>query len=162
MARPFGSAAPRLPMGSVGSEYGDHGMMSPKAPLYIDASGTPLSGFQTRTAVGDAHWSRGVGLADTRTGGAPFGSVESAEMKQLAPWWRESVARPMGMEAVPAQAILWGGLGHATGVKTKVGAPKLELQAIEMARTAKRLGISPEMARDLILTGQTYAGGNKR
>jgi len=139
-------------------QTGEHGMDSPKAPPYIEASSVPALGFQTDIPVGDAHWSRGVGLADVRTGQSTAESVSTPEIQQLAPWWRQKIAEEMGTESVPAQAILWGGLGHATGVKTKVGAPKLELQAIEIANAADRLGISPEEARDLILLGKERAG----
>jgi hypothetical protein len=47
-------------------ETGEMQMASPKVPMYIEASGVPQTGFQTATPVGDAHWSRAVGLADTR------------------------------------------------------------------------------------------------
>jgi len=137
---------------------GQHGMDSPKAPPYIQASSVPELGFQTDIPVGDAHWSRGVGLADVRTGKSTAESVSTPEIQQLAPWWREKIAGEMGTESVPAQAILWGGLGPATGVKTAVGAPKLELKAIEIGNAARRLGISPEEARDLILLGKERAG----
>jgi hypothetical protein len=139
-------------------ETGHHGMDSPKAPPYIQASSVPELGFQTDIPVGDAHWSRGIGLADVRTGKSTAESVSTPEIQQLAPWWREKIAGEMGTESVPAQAILWGGLGPATGVKTAVGAPKLELKAIEIGNAARRLGISPEEARDLILLGKERAG----
>ena len=137
---------------------GAHGMDSPKAPPYIEASSVPELGFQTDIPVGDAHWSRGIGLADTRTSKSYAESVSTPEIQQLAPWFRERVAGEMGLEAVPGQAILWGGFAPYTGVKTAVGAPKLELQAIEMGKAAKRMGVSPETARDLILMGKGYAG----
>ena len=47
-------------------EKGELDMSSPKVPMYIQASGVPEIGFQTKTPVGDAHWSRAVGLADIR------------------------------------------------------------------------------------------------
>ena len=137
---------------------GQHGMDSPKAPPYIQASSVPELGFQTDIPVGDAHWSRGVGLADVRTGKSTAESVSTPEIQQLAPWWREKIAGEIGTESVPAQAVLWGGLGPATGVKTAVGAPKLELKAIEIGNAARRLNISPEEARDLILLGKERAG----
>lgn len=142
-------------------ETGEHGMDSPKAPPYIQASSVPELGFQTNLPVGDAHWSRGIGLADVRTGKSTAESVSTPEIQQLAPWWREKIAEEVGTESVPAQAILWGGLGPYTGVKTAVGAPKLELKAIEIGNAAKRLGINPEEARDLILLGKERAGKRK-
>lgn len=137
---------------------GQHGMDSPKAPPYIEASSVPELGFQTDIPVGDAHWSRGVGLADVRTGKSTAESVSTPEIQQLSPWWRDKIAAQMGTESVPAQGILWGGLGHATGVKTKVGAPKLELWADQIVDAANRLNVSPETARDLILMGKERAG----
>lgn len=137
---------------------GEHGMESPKAPPYIKASSVPDLGFQTDLLVGDAHWSRGVGLADTRTNKAFDASVETPELQQLAPWFRDRIAGKAGLEPVPAQAILWGGFSPSTGVKTAIGAPKLELHAIEIGKAAARMGISPEKARDLILSGKAHAG----
>jgi hypothetical protein len=64
---------------------------------------------------------------------------------------------PADLESVPAQAILWGLYGPQTGVTTAVGAPKLELLARGIMETARRLGISPEKARDLVLTGKAHA-----
>jgi hypothetical protein len=146
-------------------ESGEMQMNSPKVPMYIEASGSPLSGFQTRTPVGDAHWSRAVGLADTRGAATrkgqpviPGASVTNPEMSLLAPWWRESIAAPMGLESVPAQARAWGTFSGQTGVTTPIGAPKIELLADKIAETAYRLGVSLDKARDLVLTGQTYAG----
>lgn len=146
-------------------ESGEMQMSSPKVPMYIEASGSPLSGFQTRTPVGDAHWSRAVGLADTRGAATrkgqpviPGASVTNPEMSLLAPWWRESIAAPMGLESVPAQARAWGTFSGQTGVTTPIGAPKIELLADKIAETAQRLGVSLDKARDLVLTGQTYAG----
>ena len=137
---------------------GKHGMDSPKAPPYIEASSVPDLGFQTDLPIGDAHWSRAIGLADVRNSKDFGASVSTPEITQLAPWWRDHVAGAAGIESVPAQAITWGAFAPKTGVKTAIGAPKLELHAIEIQKAAKRLGVSPETARDLILMGKTYAG----
>ena len=133
---------------------GEHAMESPKAPPYIQASSVPELGFQTGLPIGDAHWSRYVGLADVRTSKGFAESVSTPEIMQLAPWWRGMMGEQVGIEAVPGQAIAWGLAAPQTGVKTKIGAPKLELWATEMARRAKELGTTPEAARDLILLGQ--------
>ena len=61
-------------------------MQTPKVPMYIQASGVPETGFQTAMPVGDAHWSRAVGLGDTRTNQAYGASVSTPEMSQLGPW----------------------------------------------------------------------------
>jgi hypothetical protein len=139
-------------------DTGFHGMDSPKAPPYIQASSVPELGFQTDLPVGDAHWSRFIGLPDVRTSKEVSASVSTPELQQLAPWWKNDVAGAVDLESVPAQAIVWGAGSPQTGVKTAIGAGKLELQAIQMAEAAKRLGISPENARDLILMGEARAG----
>lgn len=134
-------------------------MASPKVPMYIEASGVPETGFQTRTPVGDAHWSRAVGLSDARSRPSGWqGSVSNPEMSALAPWWRDQIAGSMGLESVPVQARTWGLFSPQTGVKSKIGAPKLEILSMKIMETANRLGISPEEARDLVLQGGAYAG----
>ena len=139
-------------------------MKTPKVPLYIRSSSVPEVGFQTETPVGDAHWSRGVGLADTRNWktvkgklAIPGASVTNSEMSTLAPWWRQ-IAEELGIESVPAQARGWGAFAPQTGVDTPIGAGKLELLARNIMYTAHRLGVTPETARDMVLMGKTYAG----
>jgi len=143
-------------------------MESPKVPMYIEASGVPATGFQTRTPVGDAHWSRAVGLADTRNPKTvkgvevvPGASVSTPEMSQLGPWWQHNIAAKLGLESVPAQARAWGAFSPQTGVTTPIGAPKLELIAKQIGLTAKRLGVTPETARDMVLTGKERMGLKK-
>jgi hypothetical protein len=142
-------------------ETGELGMDSPKVPMYIEASGVPETGFQTDVPVGDAHWSRAVGLGDTRTSKNFGASVSTPEMSMLAPWWRKKIAEQAGLESVPAQARTWGIFSPQTGVTTPIGKPKLEMISDKIMETAIRLNISPEDARDLILTGKTYAGKKK-
>ena len=139
-------------------ETGELNMDSPKVPMYIEASGVPETGFQTATPVGDAHWSRAVGLGDTRTAKNFGASVSTPEMSMLAPWWRKKIAGEVGIESVPAQARAWGLFSPQTGVTTPIGKPKLEMIADKIMETADRLKISPEDARDMVLTGKTYAG----
>jgi hypothetical protein len=132
----------------------------PKVPLYIYASGTPETGFQTAAPVPDAHWSRLVGLADTRKGPTDIGaSASHPEMSKLAPWWRDRVAGATDLEAVPAQAMVWGAGSHATGVDTPIGKPKLEMLAERIAERAAKEGVPLEVMRDRILTGDAYASG---
>lgn len=142
-------------------------MDSPKVPSYIAASSVPEVGFQTQWPVGDAHWSRLVGLPDVRNlvrdrqSGMMVpnaASAETPEMVSLAPWWRDKIASKAGLEAVPAQAVVWGGGSKATGVDSPIGAPKLEMLSTQIGKAAKRLGVSPETARDMILMGQQHAG----
>ena len=149
-------------------ERGEVDMNSPKVPMYIEASGVPATGFQTRTPVGDAHWSRAVGLADTRNPKTikgqevvPGASVSTPEMSALGPWWRHKIASQLGLESVPAQALAWGAFSPQTGVTTPIGAPKLELIAKQIGLTAHRLGVSPQTARDLVLTGKERMGKKK-
>ena len=153
-------------------ESGEVRLKSPKVPMYIQASSVPEVGFQTQIPVGDAHWSRAVGLADTRFPNEPRGrwlkkqgkwefpgeSVSTPEMTDLGPWWRENVAAEAGLESVPAQAITWGAMGKQTGVKTPVGAPKLEILADQIDAAARREGVDPLKMRDDILSGKKIAG----
>lgn len=130
-----------------------------KVPLYVQASGSEKTGFQTRGPVPDAHFSRGVGLSDTRKGPTDVGaSASRAEYQTLQPWWEKEVAGQLGMESVPAQARLWTVLGPKTGVDSALGQGKLELLTKMIMRTAQRLRISPEKARDLVLSGKASAG----
>ena len=164
LGHPYHKTAQAIPM----QQYLDTGvvqMSSPKVPAYIQASGVPQTGFQTDLPVGDAHWSRAVGLADTRGAATrkgqsviPGASVSNPEMSTLAPWWKDKIAGEIGIESVPAQARAWGAFSPQTGVESPIGAPKLELLSMKIMEAAKRLGVSPEQARDLILKGEAYAG----
>jgi hypothetical protein len=132
---------------------------SPKVPLYVGASGVPETGFQTAGQVGDAHWSRGVGLSDVRKGPTDVqASFSTPEYQTTQPWWKRDVAGAVGLESVPAQARLWNILGPQTGVESALGAPKLELLSGAIMRAAKRLNVSPETARDWVLSGKAGAG----
>lgn len=157
MGHPYHKTAQATPMQKYLAS-GELEMSSPKVPMYIQASGVPETGFQTRMPVGDAHWSRAVGLGDTRTNQAFGASVSNPEMSQLGPWWRDRIAAKVGLDSVPAQALAWGTFAKQTGVDTPVGAPKLELLAQQIDKASKRMGVSPETARDLILTGKAHAG----
>ena len=164
IGHPYHSTAQSGPMGKY-LQSGEIEMGSAKVPSYIHASGVPETGFQTSWPVGDAHWSRLVGLPDVR--GAAFkkgeevipgASASVPEMTALGPWWNRRIAEPMGLEAVPAQAVVWGAGSGATGVTSPIGAPKLELLAKQIMVAADRLGVSPETARDMIITGKAHAG----
>ena len=164
MGHPYHKTAQATPMQKY-LESGEVQMSSPKVPMYIDASGVPQTGFQTDMPVGDAHWSRAVGLADTRGTATrkgkevvPGASVSNPEMSQLGPWWRDKIASQVGLESVPAQARAWGAFSPQTGVESPIGAPKLELLSMKIMEAANRYGVSPEQARDMILKGEGYAG----
>lgn len=139
-------------------ETGAHGMDSPKAPLYIAASGTPETGFQTSVPVGDAHFARVLGLGDVRKAKTVDASVTTPELAHLTPWFREQIAAPMGLEAVPGQASLWGLGAPQTGVKSAIGAPKLEITSDLIMKRAAQLGESPESVRDAYLAGKQHLG----
>lgn len=157
MGHPYHKTAQAVPMQKYLSS-GQVEMSSPKVPMYIQASGVPETGFQTAMPVGDAHWSRAVGLGDTRTNQAYAASVSNPEMSQLGPWWRDRIAKKAGLESVPAQALAWGTFARQTGVDTPVGAPKLELLAQQIEKAARREGVPPEVMRDRVLMGKGHAG----
>jgi hypothetical protein len=141
-------------------ESGALQMKSPKVPAYIQAAGVPETGFQTSFPVGDAHYSRAIGLSDVRPelAGGPGASWTMPEAMQLAPWWRDDVAGQVGLESVPAQALAWGLYGPQTGVTTDIAAPKLEILADMIKERARDRGISIEQAREEILMAQDYVG----
>jgi hypothetical protein len=133
-----------------------------KTPAYMAASLPPELGTNINFPVGDAHFSRAIGLSDVRPMTSDSGSVAASwsmpEAMQLHDWFAQDVARPVGLQGVPAQALLWGAASPITGVKSLIGAPKLEILADQIMKTAARLNISPEEARDLVLLGEAYAG----
>jgi hypothetical protein len=141
-------------------ETGEHGMDSPKAPLYISASNPPVMGFQTALPVGDAHFVRGIGLPDVRAPKKLEGLVESIstpELTTLGPWW-SGLARKAGVESVPGQAIAWGGFSPQTGVKSPISAPKLEIIGDLIEQRAAALGRDPREVRDAVLMGKEHLG----
>ena len=155
---PYQSTAHTGPVGRY-IETGDPttAMKSVKVPLYMQASGVPQTGFQTRLPVPDAHWGRSVGVGDVRTTANPGVSLKGPEYGELGPWYRESVAKPMGIEAVPAQGFQWGVYAPQTGVDTAIGAPKLELLSQMVWERAKKLGLDPAKMRDDVLLGKEHA-----
>ena len=70
----------------------------------------------------------------------------------------DRIAAKAGIEAVPAQAVVWGAGSGATGVTSPIGAGKLELLAQQIGKAAKRMDVSPEVARDMIIRGEAHAG----
>jgi hypothetical protein len=159
LSHPYHKTAHSNPM----SKYAQSGavdMGSAKVPLYIQASGVPETGFQTRYPVGDAHFTRALGVPDVRaaqTDDVIKSSMKSPLYTPIGSWFRDSVAAPLGLEAVPAQARMWGTFATKTGVDTPVGAPKLELIARRITDRANKLGVRPEQLRDEVLMGKNYA-----
>lgn len=165
IGHPYHSTAQAGPMSQYLESGNIDGMGSAKVPSYIAASGVPETGFQTQWPVGDAHWSRLVGLPDVRGARTskgvevlPNASASVPEMTALGPWWKDKIAEPMGLQAVPAQAVVWGAGSGATGVTSPIGAGKLELLSQQIGKAADRMGVSPETARDMIIRGQAHAG----
>lgn len=140
-------------------ETGSHGYAKDtvKIPLYAQASGVPQTGFQTKWAVPDAHFTRAVGMSDTRKDATPGNYMGGPEYRTMAPWFREQVAKPAGLEAVPAQALTWGAYAPQTGVKTPIGAGKLELISQRMWERALELGVDPHWLRDKVLKGEQHS-----
>jgi hypothetical protein len=134
-----------------------YGADTVKIPLYTQASGVPETGFQTAWPVPDAHFARAVGMADVRKNATPGNFMEGPEYRTMAPWFRESVARPSGIEAVPAQALTWGAYAPQTGVKTPIGAGKLELLSQRIWERAQKLGVDPKTLRDQVLRGEQHS-----
>jgi hypothetical protein len=134
-----------------------YGTDSVKINLYSGASGVPETGFQTRWAVPDAHFTRATGLPDVRTNMGFNDYMGGTEYRPIGPWYREKVATPLGIEAVPAQALMWGTYGPQTGVKTAIGAGKLELLSQAIWERAQRLGVDPQWLRDKVLTGEQHS-----
>lgn len=135
---------------------GDHGMQSPKAPIYIDTGGraTP-SGllYQTDFPTADAHFSRALGLADVRGGKDFTASISTPELLALTPWFNERIAAPFGVKPAQMQPIQWGLYSKQTGVDSPIGPPKLEILADAIARRAAIEGMDPMKYRDLVLSG---------
>lgn len=158
LGHPYHRTSQSGPMRSY-IERGELKSEAPKVPLYAEASGVPQTGFQTTGPVGDAHFSRGTGLTDTRKGPSDVqGSFSLSEYQTLQPWWKQKVAGQLGVESVPAQARAWTVFGPQTGIDSPLGQGKLEMLTQQILVAAKRLGVSPEKARDLILSGGAGAG----
>jgi len=134
-----------------------YGKDTVKIPLYTQASGVPQTGFQTAWPVPDAHFTRAAGMSDVRKNASPGDYMGGSEYRTFAPWFREHVAAPSGIEAVPTQALMWGAYAPQTGVKTAIGAPKLELISQRMWERARELGVNPQDFRDQVLLGQQHS-----
>jgi hypothetical protein len=85
--------------------------------------------------------------------------LSNSEYGDFVPWWGK-LSEDVGMHPRDLQAMIWNTLGPQTGVRY-IGTPKLEMMSDQIMKAAQRLGVSPETARDLVLTGQAagYAEG---
>jgi len=160
MGHPYHLTSHGVPMSKY-LETGELDMGSAKVPTYIAASGTPETGFQTTMPVADAHFTRLTGLSDTRGGTRENrgSAMKLSEYKHLGPWFKGRVSDKTGIEAVPAQALVWGAGSRATGVTSPIGSSKLEMLSDYIVEVARRHGISPERARDLILQKEIFNRG---
>jgi hypothetical protein len=160
---PYHSTSQALPMEKMIANNYAIDMDSPKVPLYIQAFGDPRHplGFQTDSAVPDAHFTRNIGISDIRRSAAPGASADTSEYRPIRQWWRDQVTRPMGIEPVPGQAIVWGVGSKGTEVDTALGSPKLEIISDYIARRARETGTPPDVMRDLILQGKAFNEGGR-
>jgi hypothetical protein len=156
IGHPYHSTAQAIPMQNY-LQRGAVDMTSPKVPLYMQASEVPETGFQTRLPVPDAHFTRAIGASDVRTNANPGASLRMSEYPEIGNWFREKIADPLGIQAVPAQARTWGVFSPQTGVTSPIGAPKLELFSQRIMERAKQLGVDPKVLLEQVLRGQQHA-----
>lgn len=134
-----------------------------KVPTYVAAT-DPIHPYGERP-VADSHFTRFLGYPDVRTGntlGVLRGNMGNPEYADMFPWWNDKIAGNLDLRPRDAQALMWNVGGPQTGVRY-IGPSKLEMISDFMEQSAHRLGVSPETARDLILTGQSpgfAAGGS--
>lgn len=129
-----------------------------KIGTYIQATDPQFP--DPRRPIADSHLARGVGYPDVRTGDVDIhGELTNPEFADFVPWWG-NISDKMGMHPRDLQAMIWNVLGPQTGVRY-IGPPKLEMFADQAAKAGRRLGVNPETALDMILTGQAagYAEG---
>lgn len=146
-------------------EYENLGRLWPspkthKVGTYVAASDPVLP--YGEMPVADSHFTRMFGYPDVRTARtkAVLGQqMSNPEYGEAAPWWNKKVASELDERPRDAQALGWGLFGKATGVRA-IGSPKLELISDFMDEVARSRGISPEMARDQLLTREI--GGKSR
>jgi hypothetical protein len=140
-------------------DTGDASMTKPKVPLYIGASSVPSLGFQSDTMVPDRHMLRGIGMVNARSGASPDTSAKIGDARAIAPWFREKVAEPLGIEPTSAQARMWTTLAPRTGVLSQLGEPKLESISKYLWGRAQELGEDPHDFRDKAISGQGFFRG---
>lgn len=148
----YGGTSHAVPMKAF-ADAGEVRMTSPKVPPYIQSSLPAELGGTWTVPVGDAHFARGIGLADTRKAQDYAKSVSHPEINAIAPWFSD-ISGSLGLQAVPGQALAWGTFAPFTGVETAIGKPKLEILADEIMRSAKRTGDDPRRVRDEVLAGR--------
>lgn len=139
-------------------DTGSYVANAPKVPTYIQAT-DPITP-DARRPIADSHLARGVGYADVRPSAGSAGvELSGPEYRDFLPWWQK-VSDKVGEQPRDLQALIWNVLGPQTGV-SYIGPPKLEILSNEIMKAARRLGVSPDMARDMVITGKAaaYASG---
>jgi len=130
-------------------------MDTPKTTPYVNAAGVPQTGYSWQIPTLDAMMARNTGMSDVRTAktlAEIHGSISPPELASMLPHYTR-MAEQAGMNPVGMQGVGWTTFGPQTGVDTALGAPKLELQAQQIARRARETGKSPEQVRDEGLQG---------
>lgn len=130
-------------------------MDTPKTTPYVNAAGVPQTGYSWQIPTLDAMMARSLGMSDVRTAktlNEIQGSITPPELASILPHYQRMVDQA-GMNPVGAQGVGWTAFAPQTGVKTALGAPKLELQAQQIGRRAQETGKSPEQVRDEGLQG---------
>jgi hypothetical protein len=138
-------------------EHGDYPANTPKVNIYARSSGMPQTpiGQITNRLVPDSHNMRSAGAPEAREGGG-VGEASMGEFQSYGPWWENKISAPLGLSSRETQPPAWTVFGPQTGVKTLIGAGKLELLANQIERTAARERIPIAKARELVLRGRAY------
>lgn len=129
--------------------------MAPKTRVYYGSR----TGENLDVPTADAHFVRGIGLADLRpaTKADDFGSsISATELDPITQWYRGDVASPVGMRASPAQALQWNAMGTSTGVDTELGVPFLELLSRRIGDVAASERVRPSTVRDEFIRGERH------
>jgi hypothetical protein len=129
--------------------------MAPKTRVYYGSR----TGENLDVPTADAHFVRGIGLADLRpaTKADDFGSsISATELDPVTRWYRDDVASPIDMRASPAQALQWNAMGTSTGVETELGVPFLELLSRRIGDIAAKENLDPLKVRDEFIRGERH------
>jgi hypothetical protein len=130
---------------------------APKTRVYYGSR----SGENLDVPTADAHFVRGIGLADLRPTSfakkPSYGkSINATELDPVSNWFGSKVSAPMDMRSSPAQALQWNAMGTSTGVDTELGVPFLELLSRRIGDVAKKEGIHPTKVRDDFIQGKRH------
>ena len=136
------------------------GQDAPKVATYEASSSIPQLGMQTSLPIPDKHFSQFLFdeyFQNIGAKGEKARSLKTREFQKAAPWYRDKVAKPLGIEGRSAQGLQWGFASPVTGVRSPVGAPKLEILSDYVAMRAKQAGVPEEDMLRQILLGEMFA-----